>query len=133
MKLKKLFFIFTFLVPSISIAQENFLCVSEALGGVAYDKTKKRWEGTKFTNTNQKIIISKKNDDWKIREFEDGFERNCGKITEHGILRCDVFFGEFVFNINTKRFLQSYMVGYINGEDNNNNTPAVTIGTCGKF
>jgi len=130
---KKIFLIFYFLIPSLVSAQENYLCVSEAIGGVAYNSTEKKWEGTKFKNSSEKIIITKTNGIWKYKEFGATFEEDCGKSNEYGNFRCSIFFGEFVFNSKTKRFIKTYTAGYVGGEDNNNNTPAIMIGTCSKF
>lgn len=118
------------LIPIPALAQDSYLCVSEAIGGIAYDSSTRKWEGTKFKNKNEKIILVKKNGVWKLKDFGSTFENDCGKMNEFGTFRCDILFGEFLFNSKTKRFLKSYLVGYVSGEDNNNDTPAVMAGTC---
>lgn len=117
-------------IPSVTMAQDSYLCVSEAMGGIAYDSSTRKWEGAKFTNSNEKIILVKKNGVWKLRNFGSTFENECGKMNEFGTFRCNILFGEFLFNSKTKRFLKSYVVGYVSGEDNNDNTPAVMAGVC---
>ncbi len=116
--------------PLNSIAQDSYLCVSEASGGVAYDSNQKKWIGTKFRTENEKIILIKKDSQWKLKDFGFSFENDCGEISEYGTLRCNIAFGEFLFNSKTRRYLKSYTVGYVDGRDNNNDTPAVTIGKC---
>jgi hypothetical protein len=117
-------------IPLNSIAQDSYLCISEASGGVAYNSNQNKWEGTKFKTENEKIILIKKNSQWKLKEFGHSFENDCSEMSEYGILRCQISFGEFIFNSKTKRYLESYILGYIDGKDNNKNTPSVTIGKC---
>lgn len=117
-------------LPTPTMAQDSYLCISEAMGGVAYDSSTRKWEGTKFKNSNEKIILIKKNGVWKLKNFGSTFEKDCGKMNEFGTFRCNILFGEFLFNSKTKRFLKSFVAGYVDGEDNNDNTPAVMAGTC---
>lgn len=121
------------LISTQSKAQESYLCISEAIGGVAYDDTTRKWVGTKFTNTNEKILISKKNEVWKFKIFNGTYEEKCGKMNEYGIIRCDIIGGDFIFNKKTKRFIKTHINGYISGIDNNDNTPAVIIGSCSQL
>lgn len=134
--MKKFILITIFLASSVSTqskAQESYLCISEAIGGVSYDANKKRWEGTKFTNSNEKSLLTKKNGTWKYKDFGSSAESDCGKFNDFGAIRCNILFGEFIFNFKTKRFTKSYLVGYVNGDDNNENTPAVMIGSCSQL
>lgn len=117
-------------IPIVATAQDSYLCVSEASGSVFYNESQKKWEGTAFSTNNEKIILTKKNGKWKFKNFGYSFENDCGEMNEFGTFRCNIIFGEFLFNSKTKRYLKSYAVGYVDGNDNNNNTPAVTIGKC---
>ena len=76
------------------------------------------------------LIQRKKNGKWKVKDFGSSIEEDCDEPNKVGSFRCEIFFGEFLVNLKTKRFLKSYLFGYIDGNDNNNNTPAVTIGKC---
>ena len=40
---------------------------------------------------------------------------------------------EYMFNLRTGRFLATYLEGYLDGKDNNENNPAVEGGICTKF
>jgi len=51
-------------------------------------------------------------------------------MNEYGIFRCNMILGEFIFNSKSKRFIKTYTAGYLSGQDNNDNTPYVMIGTC---
>ena len=54
-------------------------------------------------------------------------------VYDSGYFRCTAGLIDYVFNVNTGRFLQSYLAGYVDGEDNNDNTPYVAAGTCTKL
>ena len=40
---------------------------------------------------------------------------------------------DYVFSLKTNRFLSIYSIGYMDGEDSNENTPSVSGGTCTKI
>ena len=40
---------------------------------------------------------------------------------------------DYVFSLKTNRFLSIYSIGYMDGEDRNENTPSVSGGTCTKI
>ncbi len=118
---------------NIANAQEGYLCVSEAAGGVSFDKNSQKWRGTVFRNDNKKILISKKNDKWIVKEFDNSFETECEPPNEYGYMFCNKIFGELKFNTKNKRYISTYLSGYIDGKDNNDNTPAIEIGICSKL
>ena len=67
-----------------------------------------------LTSTGPALAIKK----WLTIHDDDGGFR-CVTITE-----------DFVVNIKTLRFLRIYPLGYVSGQDNNDNTPSVSGGTC---
>lgn len=113
-----------------AVAQEQYLCVSHAAGGVRYDSAAKNWVSTKFKNDDSKYLVIQKNNKWIMKIFGKNYENECGSMSEYGILRCEPFFGEFVFNKKTKRYLKTYIAGFIDGSDGNDNTPLVEVGYC---
>jgi hypothetical protein len=54
-------------------------------------------------------------------------------IWESGFFYCSDGIGDYTFSIKTYRFLKSYMIGYVGGKDNNDDTPSVQAGTCTKI
>jgi hypothetical protein len=40
---------------------------------------------------------------------------------------------DYQFNLRTNRFLGAYLEGYVDGKDNNDDTPFVSGGTCSKI
>jgi hypothetical protein len=118
---------------SIANAQEGYLCISEASGGVSFEKTQKKWQGSVFRNKNDKILIVKKNNRWTMKGFDSTFESDCTQPNDYGIMSCNKIFGEFNFNTKNRRYISTYIAGYIDGVDNNDNTPHIEIGICTKL
>jgi hypothetical protein len=50
----------------------------------------------------------------------------------YNILRCNIVY-DYVFNLNTNRFLQISTNGFISRRDNNEDTPSINGGTCTKI
>ncbi len=131
--MKALILIFIALTFSnIARAQEIYLCVSEATGGVSFDRNSQKWQGTALRNNN-KILINKKNNKWTMKGFDSSLENECTQPNEYGVMSCNKILGEFNFNIKTRRYISTYVAGYIDGSNNNDNTPAVEIGVCSKL
>jgi hypothetical protein len=124
---------FCAMLSTNSYAQESYLCVSEASGGVAYEKNINKWKGTVFRTKNEKILITSKNNKWVMRKFESTIEVDCNAPSNYGVMRCSDIFGTLIFNMVTRRYLSSYLAGYTDGSDNNDNTPNIEIGVCTKL
>ncbi len=125
-------FLFALFVNNAN-AQEGYLCVSEAAGGVSYEKNINKWKGTVFRTKNDKILITNKNNKWIMKQFDSTIENDCNAPNEIGVMRCNNLFGTFIFNTKTRRYLSTYIAGYIDGVDNNDNTPSIEIGICTKL
>ncbi len=54
-------------------------------------------------------------------------------ISNNGSFSCRVIGGDLDVNLSNGRFLQSYVWGYVDGEDNNDNTPNIEIGKCSRI
>ncbi len=65
-------------------------------------------------------------------EFPDFY---CEKDAPNrsGYIHCEDGVGSFRINIKTMRYMKVYPIGYIDGEDNNTDTPMIEIGTCRKL
>lgn len=121
------------MAASNAYAQEGYFCVSEAAGGVSYEKSINKWKGTAFKTNNDKILITKKNNKWVMKQFDLSIENDCSSPNEYGVMKCEKFFGTLIFNTKTLRYLSTYTAGYIDGVDKNDNTPSVEIGACTKL
>lgn len=120
-------------ISNMAYAQEGYLCVSEAAGGVSYDSSTKKWRGTVFRNDEEKFLIIKKENKWAMKEFGKSFESECTQPNEFGVMSCNKILGDFNFSTKTRRYLSTYIAGYIDGSNNNENTPNIQIGICSKL
>lgn len=54
-------------------------------------------------------------------------------ISEAGELSCRRLGGDWMMNLKNGRFMNTYVWGYLDGIDNNSNTPNIEIGTCSRI
>jgi len=124
-------------------------CVVEMSAGLAFDGASKKWSAAAL-RVDQKFVLrmkyggshieeGKQVSDYDITITDAGtdFDRPCSNnqkmITIHdddGGFRCGTITEDLVVNIKTLRFLRIYPLGYVSGQDNNDNTPSVSGGTC---
>jgi hypothetical protein len=52
------------------------------------------------------------------------------KIGESNFLDCNRLGEQYQFNFKNNRFLKAYLFGYLDGRDNNENTPSISGGIC---
>jgi len=139
----------------------SYFCISEFAGGVAYDQATKKWKGTAL-RTNNKFVLRLKFvnsrvektffrgdeivHDYNITFTETGsnspepcidVRQSKPRITVgyDGLMTCtsSLDLNEYIFNLTKNRFLATYLIGYIDGKDSNENTPAVSGGICAKI
>lgn len=136
----------------------TYICVGEAAGGIRYDDKTKKWIPTHFRVDNDKFIIKvtatgRTTYDTGFSPVEtvmgysveysvpgSGDTQECylpegvnGKIVTNGRFRCQSALTRYQFNLISMRYMEAYESGFIDGEDNNDNTPSITIGYCSKF
>jgi hypothetical protein len=104
-----------------------------------------KMEWLKSRIENSKYFGEQHVDDYHVSITASGgtFPMPCGSgaqpdgsvvsLFEGGSFRCQASLQDYVFNIAKNRFLVAYMVGFISGEDNNENTPSIGAGTCTKI
>jgi len=139
-----------------------YYCTSKFSGGLAYNDALKQWEGTSFegvsyhgnflikldfrerTKYSSPSTLFEYRDEYDVTITNEGSSvaASClefaGKppfINELGVLRCNVANGLFEYKVNfaNYRFTKIYTSGYVNGADNNDNTPAISGGLCTKL
>jgi hypothetical protein len=145
------------LQPAFSQSKDRaYYCVVEMSAGLALDRTSKKWDATTF-RVDQKFVLHMKyggsrmakvigeevqvsDYDITITDAGTDFDRPCSNnqkmVTIHdddGGFRCGTITEDFFVNIKTLRFLRIYPLGYVDGQDNNDNTPSVSGGTCTKI
>ena len=139
-----------------------YLCFEDASGCISYDDASKMWVGTKFRSDDRYILTVKSNGlvndfldipnmtyiiTWEKHGANwDPLSKGCwtesNKLREinpmsswapGGDLSCNLKGGQLKVNFNTLRFLNTYLKGYIDGVDDNSNTPFINVGTCTKI
>jgi hypothetical protein len=135
----------------------SYLCIPDAAGGVYFDEASKRWQGAIFNVEDKKLVVSIKVlglKEYKILfstlsemvlDYEvkvsvigrEGLYCNTPNgeplaIYESGIFQCGLLY-KYRFDLNKLRYVEFYTAGFVDGIDNNDNTPAVTVGRCSKF
>lgn len=81
----------------------------------------------------EKYLIKNKESSWEWSKFgEKNSYKFCKVDNSYNFdkVKCWTFGGELIFNPKTLRYIHTYLHGYISGEDNNDNTPTITIGKC---
>ena len=146
---------------AIELKNASYFCAVEFAGGLAFNKTLKKWESAKF-RADSKFILKLEFLRRGIQKAPTGVDEPFADfnvtITEAGTnninpcfpmervadlnvkmtgnfdrLNCISAFSEHVFNLKTNRFLAYYKYGYVDGNDNNDDTPGVFGGTCTKI
>jgi hypothetical protein len=151
-------FLFALLLTNLNSAnaqviEESYFCSAEFAGGISYDARSKSWQGTVF-NPDRKFVLTVKVmgsrmegsspvDDLRVTVTASGsnFAAPCVDLrdplktitSKHSMIFCTVSFTDYTISRTTNRFLAVYPVGYVTGEDNNDDTPSVIGGTCTKI
>jgi hypothetical protein len=138
-------------------AEQTYFCIAEMAGGLSYSTTEKRWRGATF-KANEKFVLKLKLNRTRVQKDFLGKDETVGDysvtVTESGknvsqpcygkraphpkevtldeymIVNCSHNLTDYRFNLKTNRFMGVYFIGYVDGADNNENTPAITGGTC---
>ena len=116
-------------------AEEIYQCVPEQAAGFIFDPSSSRWKSVNLVAENAKYIIRgaiSPEGALSIMSAGTNYEE-CRSSEGYGNTNqayFECFFGEFIFNKNTGRFIRTYTAGYTDGLDNDKNTPAILIGSC---
>jgi len=132
----------------------SYFCIAEIAGGLSYDQGLKKWKGAEFS-TNGRFVLRLKHlrtrveqgilPDGIVHDYNVGITdagrnvpRSCVArseepvtVPEVGWLVCTAGLREYRFNLRTNRFLSIFLIGYIDGDDNN--SPLIEGGTCTKI
>lgn len=114
---------------TLALSETNYICLPDRSTGFKFNKYFKSWETTVFNTQHTKMLLKKTAKGWVWLKVGDKHGRNCSEM-KYGYLFCSDYFGQIEFNKNSLRYIETYIRGYVEGEDNGLNTPAVDIGTC---
>lgn len=143
--------LFTTAAGAVEPPEESYFCVGESAGGISYYSQTKSWRGAVF-NPDQKFVLvvktigSRMDVSDKINIVEVTITLSGSNVTtgcfvfggvphstveeKYDVIRCSANLSDFTISRRTNRYLSIYPIGYINGIDNNDDTPAITAGTC---
>lgn len=137
-----------------------YLCMQDFGGGLAWSDTTKKWSGTVFNATGKFVLrlsepssrmeknyagVEEQVTDYKVTVTGMGetYAAPCSpvkgqfgaanKVGPMGWIYCSASLTDYSINLASMRFLESYMVGFVGGADNNENTPSMFGGTCAKI
>lgn len=134
----------------------SYLCLPEFGGGVAYDEAAQKWEGTVFRPNGRFVMKATyaREEPWSegsdlmvqyysvsISEFGEGAKPIACTEADGlsipaslgGFFGCNASLTDYRINLATMRYLAIYPVGYVSGQDNNDNTPSIMGGTCARI
>jgi hypothetical protein len=143
------------------VAQKDaaFFCVAEIAGGISYDEFSKKWHGAVFQTTEKfvlrlkfagtqkgvlsydkdtiynsfSITVTESGSNYATPCNESGADKSTVRIGNYPGFTCFAGYSEYTVNVANNRYLKVYDIGYTDGKDNNDNTPAVSGGTCTKI
>jgi hypothetical protein len=137
MKLRRWAAVFTGLIWCIpALAQEQFLCIPDQSTGFRFSDG--RWARVGF-RTEEKYLVRRAKEDearlpakWVVIEVGNDFPMTwCEDDFGDGDwLYWDGGLTTWRMSKKTLRFMAVYLYGYVDGKDNNDNTPALYIGKC---
>jgi len=127
--MKRLIFVFLITMCSVTSAQDAYLCIPKSATGYSYIQVTNSWEMTSFSVGNDKYLLKNKSKSWNWDRFgESNSFSTCKEIGSQ--ISCARLGGDVIFDKKTLRYLRTYIAGYVDGVNNNNNTPLIEIGTC---
>ena len=125
---------------SAVIGQEAYICLPSVISGFHFKSSSGNWEQSRFRIGDKKKILKKTDNKWEWKAFGEKYSfSTCGDSTEStptdgfnsaGFIFCDLLGGHLRMNKNSLRYIETYEIGYVDGKDNNDNTPYIEIGTC---
>jgi len=137
---------------AVSFAQQSkegsYSCAAVSSGGIFYSNQTKKWEGTGFRPLSKFVVkltyfqTTTGADEYAVTITPDGSNDalSCTadrtplvQIDELDFLICRTKFFSYKFNLKAGRFVEAYLMGYVNGQDSNDDTPVVSAGVCTKI
>lgn len=144
------------LLSSPAVADDlsgSYLCVQEVGGGLRFDETTRKWTSANF-RAEDKLVFTLKflgsGEDKYIGSYADYTitisilggssepETCLGRNPDYSVRTWGRYFAcssitQYQVNLEDMRYLETYAVGYVDGKDNNENTPSIFGGTCAKI
>ncbi|HEX2257926.1 MAG TPA: hypothetical protein VHG92_14745 [Afifellaceae bacterium] len=131
--------------PGHGQEDRSYLCAAEKVAGFSWSG--QEWVVTDFAAAGERFVVQPATPpewiaeifDYEIRYSVTAEGRSepefwCGRATHGGqlspIIACGGSGHGFRLNVETRRFMLNYGLGYLDGRDSNDTTPHLTIGSC---
>ncbi|MCK1459614.1 hypothetical protein IVB34_14755 [Bradyrhizobium sp. 2] len=145
---------------AIEPRDRTYYCTPEAVGGVRYDEQLKKWRSANFRPSGNFVLklqyVSSRKDrmfsgadestvhEFKVTVTEAGSSKElpCTNMRDYklpisvwpdGWVLCSASLSEYKFSPANNRYLAAYLVGFVDGTDNNEDTPSIAVGVCTKI
>jgi hypothetical protein len=136
-----------------------YYCVAEFAGGLSFDESRKTWESARLHHDSKVVLRLRYEGTVKQKDalsetlwenytvtLETAGEKHAALCTSdfdypsktvlvgsYGYVSCTANLTLYRFNLRNNRFLAAYLQGFVNGADNNDNSPNVAGGRCTKI
>jgi hypothetical protein len=121
-------------LQATSALSANYVCESEFVAGFWFDGD---WIVNQGIYNLDKFLVSENDGVVTISAFGSKsappFFGPLACKSEPTAITCDTSYGQFRLSKLTRRYVESYVEGYWDGVDNNDNTPYVKIGSCAEM
>lgn len=142
-------------------AEQAFFCTVDFAGGLSFNASRKQWQSTHFRPA-EKFVLRIRFLGTRTEKIAEGLEMKARDhtltITPTGtsranpcvdprkgsgapltlyenddVLECSASLHIYKFNIRANRFLSAYLHGFVEGDDDGQDTPSVAGGMCTKI
>jgi hypothetical protein len=139
----------------------SFSCAVKFSGGIAVNEMSKRWDSVHFTPVpirslvvnlqfvsvdfrkdgrgedelvlSYRVTVAAERNQYPTAPWFPGeCKTNISVRPDDPWFTCSSGPSHYSVNLGVNRFIASYMAGYVNGSDNNDDTPSVSAGSCYK-
>lgn len=119
--------------PAYSVEERFLICTAELATGFEYEDGE--WRRADFDIEGMKYLILRRGQGkgvtYSIARLNAPFKGLCKKSgPEDDVILCSYFLHDFKINIKSRRFIASYLYGYVNGQVKGGDTPYLLIGKC---
>lgn len=129
--------VFLSTTSAANAASETLLCVADMSTGFAMDG--KEWVTARFNVKDQRIVVKPvtpyeylgQQVNYEVTKMGESYpSHRCVRSDGAEGMTCGGLGWGFTVNFRTLRYQDYYGIGYVDGRDNGDNTPSITIGKC---
>lgn len=111
--------------------EPKFFCVP--IGATGFFWENGRWGQATFNVEDAKYLIAIRTgeENYSVSEVGKEYAQQCRPL-DGQVLRCGLI-EQWYVNVDKLRYLKTYPAGYWNGNDSNDDTPHIEIGSCSRI